>query len=182
MPLGNLLSRDDGWTYINAIIVYLVFFPFPKNITTSSVFLIVTISISIFINKLSSPEKLHKIVFKRQLIRSEIEKRRAAPNQDYYDLSAEGQDEVSKIDEYFHDHAKTFSGLLILTVLQLSLIILQFTGVVPNSTFNLQNYNLNPVYLGIFIVITNIALMYDSHHEIRRYMLVDLKEVYDKYS
>lgn len=182
MPLGSLVSRDDGWTYINAVIIYLVFFPFPDRITTSSIFIVITLVIAIFTNRLSSLEELHKLIFKRQLIKSEIQRRRVAPNHDYDDLSSEGQDEVDKIDEYFHNHANTFSRLLIVTLSHLFLIILQAAGAISGPMFTLPNYTLDPIHLGMFAVIANIVLMYDSYHEIRRYMFVDLKEVYDRYS
>lgn len=182
MPLGNLITKDDGWIYINAVIVYLVFLPFPQKISTSSIFTIVTLGISILTTKLSSLENLHKRIFKRQLIKSEIQRRRAAPDRDYGDLSAEGQEEVDKIDEYFHDYAKTFSALLIITVPHLSLIALQLIGLIPESTLTPQNYSLNSVHFGIGAVVINTVLMYDFYHEIRRYMFEDLKEVYSEYS
>lgn len=182
MPLGSIITKDDGWIYINSVIVYLIFSPFPQKITTSSIFIIVTLGISILTNKLSSLENLHKRIFKRQLVKSEIRRRRAAPNRDYDDLSAEGQEEVDKIDEYFHDYAKTFSALLIITVSHLSLITLQFTGLIPESTFTPSNYSLNTVHFGFGAVVINTVLMYDSYHEIRRYMFEDLKEVYRRYS
>lgn len=182
MPLGNLVTSDDGWIYLNAVIIYMVFFQFPERIIASSIFLLVTIGISITINRLSSLEKFHRLIFKRQLIKSEIQRRRVAPNHDYDDLSAEGQDEVDKIDEYFHTYANTFSGLFILTISHLVLVSLQVLGVKSAPTFVFNNFNLNPLHLEIFVVIANTVLMYDSYHQIRRYMFVDLKDVYDKYS
>lgn len=182
MPLGNIVSKEDGWIYINSIVLFLVFFPLPENLTKSSLFLLVTLSIFILVHKLSAIERLHKHIFITQLIDSEVKKRQAAPDSDYDDLPAEGREEVDKIDEYFHSHAKTFSALLILTLTHGVLILLLVVGIIEGSTLDLQGYNLDTIYFLISISVINSVLMYEDYQEIRRYLFVDLKEVYDKYS
>jgi hypothetical protein len=182
VPLGNIVSKDDGWIYINSIVIFLVFFSLPENLTKSSLFLIVTLGMFILINKIAAIERLHKHIFFTQLIDSEIQRRKATSDPDYDALPAKGQEEVDKIDEYFHDHAKTFSALLILSLTQGLLILLLAVGVIQSSTLNLQSYTVDVLYLIGRILVINSILMYSNYHEIRRYLFVDLKEVYDKYS
>lgn len=181
MPLGDIVTKDDAWAFLNSVTIFLVFFPLPENITRSSFFLLVTIGIFILVHKLSEIEGVHKRIFFIQLIDAEIQKRRATSDPDYDHLPAKGRDEVDKIDEYFHSHAKTFTALLILTLAHLFLILLQVLNVIDGRFVNLQTYHLNVIHLVSLILAINVILMYSTYQEIRKYLFVDLKEVYEYY-
>lgn len=182
MPLGNIVDRDDGWIYVNAIVLFLVFFTLPKNPTKSSVFLIITLGTFLLIHRISMIEGLHKFVFKVQLLDHKIQKRQAAPNTDYDDLSDNGQKEVDKIDEYFHSHAKTFSALMAFSLIHGLLFLLLLLEVMERQYLMLESYKFNMEYLVGALLMINLLFMYDNYKEIRRYLFVDLIEVYSKYN
>jgi len=179
--LENLITKENGWLYVNLIVIYLVLFNLPTSFNDSSLFVVFTFGLFISILKVSSLETLHNFLFKRLLAGLEVELRKINPDYDFYNLKKEAQEEVDKIDKYFHSHAMSFSSLLLASVMQLISLLLQVIGVMPFKSLTIQTLAIYSHYITAIIILINILVIYDDFRQIKDYMFVNCKRVYEKY-
>lgn len=181
MRLENLITRENSWLYINIVAIYLVFLHLPKNFNDSPVFLIVTFGLFILVFKISSLETFHHVLFKKLLATLEMELRKIGPKYDFYNLKKEAQEEINRIDKYFHDHAASFSSLLIASMMQVPPFLFQFIEIIPPKIFTVQTLTIYSYYITVIIIAINILIMYDDFRQIKNYMFVNYRQVYKKY-
>lgn len=176
---GNFLTKENGWVYFNSIVIYVSVFGVPTSLTDSPIFIIITFGLLFVIYELSRLEKLQKILFHRLLIESEIRLKKKVPGYDYGKLGEDAKKEVDKIDKYFRQYARSFLGLMLVTIVEIVLVLTKVVDFVSVQMFLDQiSY---PLYLALFTIFVNVVIMYNHYSEIKTYMLKDINIVYEKY-
>lgn len=179
----QLVTKENALIYLNIIIAYLVYFTGSKNFLNylSVPILTMTVIIVVIIEKISSIQPFINFLFKRRLAQLEIDLRNLNGKSDYYKLKREYKDEIDKIDKYFLKYVISFNGLLLVSLIQISLILFQFLGFLHHRMlFQLGTINIYSEYIVLAVLILNFSLIYVNDKELKQYML-DFLNIYETY-
>lgn len=122
---------------------------------------------------------MRDFLFKKALVKTEINFRKKESKHDFYALPEEDRIEIDKTDKYVDKYISDYILSIFLVIFSLILIIAYKLGYLYLSNFNLQNLLIHGWVIVIGVGIINLVNYRNSKNEIFHY-IKNYEEVYGK--
>lgn len=179
--LLQLLGKGNIISLVSLFIINIVIFGFPNDLGSGNGF-IISFSALIFyiiLREITKNKSLRDILFRKVLVKMEINFRQKELKHDYYALPEDSKKEVDKIDKYVDKFVSEYLLSVIVAIISLILIITNKLGFLYLNSFNIQNFLIPGWSIIIGVVIINLVNHRNSLNEIAHYTK-NYEEVYEK--
>jgi len=179
--LSQLIGKGNIIAIVSLFLIYIVIFGFPPDFGSGNGLVISfsTLISYLILKEITKIESLRDILFKKALVKTEINFKEKELNHDFYALPEEAKIEINKTDKYVDKFVSDYILSIFLVIFSLILIIAYKLGFLHLSNFNLQKFLITGWGIIIGIGVINLVIYINSKNEICHY-IKNYEDLYNK--